>query len=65
MFNKTQASLLALMLPAMLTERGSRGSGQRRGLSHPSPSTQPKAGRNDLCPCGSHKKYKRCCRPKS
>jgi uncharacterized protein len=30
----------------------------------PPPSTRPataKAGRNDLCPCGSGKKYKRCC----
>ena len=23
-------------------------------------SSAPKAGRNDLCPCGSGKKYKRC-----
>lgn len=23
--------------------------------------SQPKAGRNELCPCGSGKKYKRCC----
>ncbi|MGA2644317.1 MAG: SEC-C metal-binding domain-containing protein [Candidatus Sulfotelmatobacter sp.] len=23
--------------------------------------TAPKFGRNDLCPCGSGKKYKRCC----
>ncbi len=22
---------------------------------------QPKVGRNDLCPCGSGKKYKNCC----
>ncbi len=22
---------------------------------------QPKTGRNDLCPCGSGKKYKKCC----
>ena len=22
---------------------------------------QPKVGRNDLCPCGSGKKYKKCC----
>jgi preprotein translocase subunit SecA len=22
---------------------------------------QPKVGRNDPCPCGSGKKYKRCC----
>jgi hypothetical protein len=24
----------------------------------------PKAGRNDLCPCGSGKKFKRCCETK-
>ncbi|MGN1250133.1 MAG: SEC-C metal-binding domain-containing protein, partial [Candidatus Spyradocola sp.] len=23
--------------------------------------TQPKVGRNELCPCGSGKKYKNCC----
>jgi len=23
--------------------------------------TEPKIGRNDLCPCGSGKKYKKCC----
>jgi preprotein translocase subunit SecA len=26
---------------------------------------QPKVGRNDLCPCGSGKKYKKCCGQKS
>jgi SEC-C motif-containing protein len=26
------------------------------------PSAAPKVGRNDLCPCGSGKKYKACCR---
>ncbi|MBF0569699.1 MAG: SEC-C domain-containing protein [Candidatus Omnitrophica bacterium] len=25
------------------------------------PSAQPKVGRNDPCPCGSGKKYKKCC----
>ena len=25
------------------------------------PNTQPKVGRNELCPCGSGKKYKKCC----
>jgi SEC-C motif-containing protein len=32
---------------------------------HPKPETvvraQPKVGRNDACPCGSGKKYKKCC----
>jgi SEC-C motif len=31
-----------------------------RGRSAPARST-PRAGRNELCPCGSGKKYKRCC----
>ena len=32
------------------------------GQQHPEP--QPvKAGRNDLCPCGSGLKYKKCCLP--
>ena len=26
---------------------------------------QPKVGRNDLCPCGSGKKYKKCCGQKA
>jgi uncharacterized protein YecA (UPF0149 family) len=25
------------------------------------PATQPSAGRNDPCPCGSGKKFKKCC----
>jgi SEC-C motif-containing protein len=29
--------------------------------SVPTVRTQPKIGRNDPCPCGSGKKYKRCC----
>src|SRR5450755_2865557 len=29
--------------------------------SHPATSTMAKIGRNDACPCGSGKKYKRCC----
>jgi hypothetical protein len=31
--------------------------------SEPVRREQPKAGPNDPCPCGSGKKYKRCCRP--
>ena len=29
--------------------------------SAPQPEKQKKVGRNDPCPCGSGKKYKRCC----
>lgn len=31
------------------------------GAQTPFVRTEPKAGRNDLCPCGSGKKYKKCC----
>ncbi|MBN2898353.1 MAG: SEC-C domain-containing protein [Clostridia bacterium] len=29
--------------------------------SQPEKRTDPKVGRNDPCPCGSGKKYKKCC----
>lgn len=31
------------------------------GSQSPLVRVQPKIGRNDLCPCGSGKKYKKCC----
>ena len=31
------------------------------GAQSPVVRAQPKIGRNDLCPCGSGKKYKKCC----
>lgn len=34
---------------------------QRREPAAPIVNEQPKVGRNDLCPCGSGKKYKKCC----
>jgi preprotein translocase subunit SecA len=30
-------------------------------VSAPKKRKEPKVGRNDLCPCGSGKKYKYCC----
>lgn len=32
-----------------------------RALLREAAKTRPKVGRNDLCPCGSGKKYKKCC----
>jgi len=32
------------------------------GMPLPTRRTEPKVGRNDPCPCGSGKKYKKCCR---
>jgi uncharacterized protein len=34
---------------------------EQRDLHHDSRGTAPKVERNDPCPCGSGKKYKRCC----
>jgi preprotein translocase subunit SecA len=31
------------------------------GLPEPYRRTEPKVGRNEPCPCGSGKKYKKCC----
>ncbi len=45
--------------PAMYTNRGD-GSPQR-AKSRTVARQQPKVGRNDPCPCGSGKKYKKCC----
>ena len=36
-------------------------SGLLAGTDHPFVREQPKTGRNDPCPCGSGKKYKKCC----
>jgi uncharacterized protein YecA (UPF0149 family) len=32
-----------------------------RGTSAPPPATKQKVGRNEQCPCGSGKKFKKCC----
>ncbi len=47
--------------PARVREPGSRAR-PRRAPAGPGPqSAGPKVGRNDPCPCGSGKKYKKCC----
>ena len=38
-----------------------RPSGLLSGTVHPIVREQPRVGRNDLCPCGSGKKFKKCC----
>ena len=46
-----------------LAESGSalQGDQQRSPLARQKPVTVEKIGRNDPCPCGSGKKYKKCC----
>ena len=41
------------------TSEGFAGSGAKRPVR--TPATSKKVGRNDPCPCGSGKKYKKCC----
>ena len=53
-------SELVMILPSCI-ERIHRFWRQRAGLSATAPAARRKIGRNELCPCGSGKKYKRCC----
>jgi len=50
-------------LAAKFRERCS-GGGKFGGPAMTGPARTPKPGRNDPCPCGSGKKYKRCCMPR-
>ena len=46
------------MIPGLIT---TLNAWRRSQLPEPAPDSGPKAGRNDPCPCGSGKKYKKCC----
>jgi uncharacterized protein YecA (UPF0149 family) len=47
---------------AMETEMDFRNESQQKGLLYTPPiKTKTNIGRNDPCPCGSGKKYKKCC----
>ncbi len=45
----------------MSPQRGAPPSAQKPREAEPVRNTGPKVGRNDPCPCGSGKKYKKCC----
>ncbi len=49
------------MLVGVEPDKGEDISDLERALNPPQPQqAEPKVGRNDLCPCGSGKKYKKC-----
>jgi hypothetical protein len=48
-------------LEAQAEEHGSYGASPQEGTVTPIRRTAPKVGRNAPCPCGSGKKYKKCC----
>jgi len=57
-----EATLFALLPAAVATVQAyAIGLRKSMGFDVPIPSHRIKIGRNDSCPCGSGKKYKRCC----
>ena len=65
MSKEQREQLLVSMMAAtkhfydIFKERRTLGVSRSSGM--PYHRTEPKVGRNDRCPCGSGKKYKRCC----
>jgi yecA family protein len=49
------------LLPALLIETGGFGLDRQRTAGEPASAVSEKVGRNEPCPCGSGKKYKKCC----
>jgi uncharacterized protein YecA (UPF0149 family) len=41
--------------------QGAAAAGEEAGKVKTVTRDHPKVGRNELCPCGSGKKYKKCC----
>jgi preprotein translocase subunit SecA len=54
---KTIGDVFASMMSSQAAARNAESAGPLA----PSPRAQPVAGRNDPCPCGSGKKFKKCC----
>ncbi len=55
------AELSAFLVRLLLRSGASSHMKYEDNLEEEKPKTIPKVGRNDPCPCGSGKKYKRCC----
>jgi len=62
--SEAQGAASALELERRRRESAARGAGRRSRPTRPIKRDQPRVGRNDPCPCGSDKKYKKCCYPK-
>ena len=59
--DKVIAYMAAGLLGAYQYFRERRQVGLGGQWSEPRRTAAPKIGRNEMCPCGSGKKYKRCC----
>ena len=49
------------LLPALLIETGGFGLARQAAAGESKPVAAEKVGRNEPCPCGSGRKYKKCC----
>lgn len=61
------AALILGLIDGLTRRDAGRETKSIRGVAAPIPppgSVKHKVGRNDPCPCGRGKKYKRCCLPK-
>jgi uncharacterized protein len=58
---KVIVHMAAGLVPAYRYFRGHRQAYKGTAFTPQPRRTAPNVGRNDLCPCGSGKKYKRCC----
>ena len=57
---RPQAELKRVEVAKPVSE-GFAGGGQTKTVKKPVVNAAKKVGRNDPCPCGSGKKYKKCC----
>ncbi|MFH0944058.1 MAG: preprotein translocase subunit SecA [Planctomycetota bacterium] len=60
----SQAAASGMELERRRRESAANNAGRTRKATKPITRDQPRVGRNDACPCGSGKKYKKCCSPK-
>jgi uncharacterized protein YecA (UPF0149 family) len=63
-FNEERYSEKLSQLPEYITKNKNQNSFEDETIQMPI-ENDPKIGRDDLCPCGSGKKYKKCCAKKS
>ena len=61
--DKLGPAVAAIYKHFLATRSASRPDTISRPVARPSPTmgSEPKVGRNEICPCGSGKKYKKCC----
>jgi preprotein translocase subunit SecA len=61
MMNEINNAIVDMLLKVELKGQGTRPQRQQAGLHGGQAITKKHIGRNDPCPCGSGKKYKKCC----